>query len=185
MEESRLENVPIEIQLNIVYHLPDIASLYTLVHASSRYHTTYLPARGFVLSQVLARELGPYALFDAGKTAEALTLPKKHEDDGEQLRHFLNKYKDSVPHYYTTDKVDKLQLDFLVLMAQLQSTVRFVAQGFLGSALSHRSVKNKIIDEPKPISHRELERIYRAFYRFEFFLPSLPSAPLCTFATIC
>ena len=62
MEESRLENVPVEIQLIILHHLSDFASLYALVYASPRYHNAYLTAQRSVLSQVF---------FEAVKTAEA------------------------------------------------------------------------------------------------------------------
>ncbi len=169
MEESRLETIPVELQLNILYHLSDVPSLYAFVHASSKYHNAYLSQRCSILSQVLAMELGPYVLFDAVKTAEALTLPNKQEDDGGQVRHFLDEYNGSVLRYYTADKTKNFPLDFLILLAQFQSTVRFVTQAFIEYALPHRPIKNNDTEEPKPLSHRELERIYRAFYRLELF----------------
>ena len=168
-EESNLESLPVELQLSILYKLSDVSSLSALVHASPLYHQAYVSVRQQVLLEVLFEEVGPFVLFDAWIVVQAQKLERENEDNGENVRWFLDQCKKSTLHNIPLKSMKELPLEELFSLARLQRTVQFVATAFVESAISNRPIACQLKDQHEPPSVTESQRMYRALYRLELF----------------
>ena len=54
---SRMENLPTEIEIDILYQFSDIATLSALVHASTTFHNAYTIDREKILTRTTFRQL--------------------------------------------------------------------------------------------------------------------------------
>lgn len=177
---SRLENLPAELRLSILYALSDVTALSALVHASPIFHSAYLSQRKDILTSVLCRDINPRFIFIACMAAAG-------SGDGTSELHEYRKSRlleiSSVllclldPTHpcpgallsweHGWDK--RLISPVLFETARLHCTVVAVASQYSQSILSRNPVTGMGQNDGQNMSFAESLRLHRALYYYELY----------------
>ena len=164
---ASLERLPTEIQSAILLNIDDVTSLKSLIHASPRYHSTYLTQRHAVFESVLFNSIHPDVLYDAFAAVDSnTTLSSDVKDRATRVKTFLSEYKDN-RHKWTPP--EHLDLGRLSGLARLQNQVQNATEDLCRVASSSHPFTGTQVQHGGPLSANESRRFQRAFYRFEIF----------------
>ncbi|KAL8644648.1 MAG: hypothetical protein Q9226_007662 [Calogaya cf. arnoldii] len=193
-----MENLPAEMQAQVLLQIPDVSSLRNLVHASPIFHNVYRARREFFLGTVLGREIRPYAR-DALATIQASCIDR-HVEHKHSFKAFYRKcypvkrpayscVKMDLPHGHEkmshqhasrssdrqelpSDPVpwlnERLSFDGILALLRLQRVVSFAVELFCAKALSTHPISGTPVSYAA-LSYDEDVRIRRAFYRYQTF----------------
>ena len=193
-----MENLPAEMQAQILLHIPNVSSLRSLVHASPIFHNVYGARREFFLGTVLGREIKSYGR-DALATIQASCIDRNMEHKSSFKAFYRECYPvkkaadatvkmDSPPGHekmsqehpsrsserqeLPSDPVpwlnERLSFDGILVLLRLQRVVSFAVELFCANALSAHPISGTPVSYAA-LSYDEDVRIRRAFYRYQTF----------------
>ncbi|KAI4279609.1 MAG: hypothetical protein L6R38_004998 [Xanthoria sp. 2 TBL-2021] len=170
-----IEDLPTEMQTEILLHVPDISSLKNLVHASPIFHGAYRAHPASILETVLEHEIKLYRL-DALAVIKASCIE----------RNATEKYKISVEAFcregHSSENNEILNLDEILALVRLHRVHRVVS--FATKAFCAKTLPNPVTGASlncyAALSPYEDARIRRAFYRYQTYciLASTSTQPL-------
>lgn len=161
-----LDGLPFEMKLAILHQITDLASLQALTSASPSYHRVCGSASHSILSSVLLNHVHPDLLFDVLSIADIMKLARDYEPYGAQFKSFVERCKTKPKEPLTIQGLDSETLEML---ADVHLAVHHATNQFCRAALSYLPVTRKDLTSYRPLSHSEIRRIHRAFYRYELF----------------
>ena len=165
--KAGLDSLPTEIRAAVLLNIRDIASLKALIHASPRYHSTYLSQRNAILKRVLSNSIHPEVLYDAFFAVRSTSiLTSNLHDRTARVKGFLSEYKDKRDEWTPPEHLD---LESLSKLARLQNQVQHATHDLCQKAFSCHPFAGKLLGHGEQLSPNEIRRFYRAFYRFEIF----------------
>jgi hypothetical protein len=147
-----MEKLPTEVQQVIMSASTDACSLRSLVLSCSTLYCSFKEADSLIISQVLHNEIGSSVLPEAALTLRSPRRPPKY--DKEFQNHFL------VPRQLSPQT---WKLSEAVRMSKTAFYIRFFATDYI------ERVRYKWPDDVVFPSQAEIERVERAFYRFEIY----------------
>ncbi|KAL8751652.1 MAG: hypothetical protein Q9199_006275 [Rusavskia elegans] len=155
-----IENLPTEMQTEILLHMPDISSLKHLVHASPIFHGAYRARRAFILETVLEHEIKLYRL-DAIAVIKASCIKRIATEN----------YKVAIEAFcregHLSQQNASLDFDQILALVRLHRVVGFATKAFCAKSLSTHPVSRLPLNSYAALSPCEDARIRRAFYRYQ------------------
>jgi hypothetical protein len=167
VQSSMLDGLPSELKCQILLNISDLQTLNALIRASPSYHQVYTSQRIRILSRVLERELEPPVLADAIATMAASRVADR-QDRITKVKDFLSQYRAKI---YAQDGngLASITSQDISSVARLHTAIRTIALRFYDFTVGARPhLPDAKSASPGP-SRTELQRIYRALYRFEMF----------------
>jgi hypothetical protein len=162
-----LEKLPSELKSQILLDMSDLQTLNALIHASPSYHQVYTSQRINILSKVMERELEPPVLADAIATLAASRLADG-EDRITKVRDFLDQYRTTI-YAKGGSGLSSITPEDISCVARLHTAITTIALRFYEfTVVARPHLPDVESTRPSP-SRTELQRIYRALYRFEMF----------------
>lgn len=172
-----LQNLPPELQLQLLLHIPDFLSLRALVHACPIIHSRYLDNRHLILTRCLERELDGFFV-DAYSTAMSRACEFGSVRTNEGIRDFIGFYERRLSNSIAIPSLCNFKLDLLQWMVAYHLTVARVicsiysqwALSNMKTTLSLENCINEVQQSPNDdssLTRSEQVRIYRAIYRYE------------------
>ncbi|KAF6223136.1 hypothetical protein HO173_013298 [Letharia columbiana] len=172
---SALEILPSEIRVMILCHMPEVASLSSIVHASPKYHQAYLGAREEILHAITIRTLqkNDIGLLDPWTAIHAPQLGYHITHRVEIVTEYLERYAQG--------RMDgsrrRLALQDSLAILSLQRKFTSLIARYCKATFSRNPFTQSSDDDPLLPSRSELHRLYRALWRYEiysnFFGPSI------------
>lgn len=161
---SRLEQLPFDIRLEILYALDGIDDLSALTHASPTYHRDYLSSRASLLWQCMQSHLGQI-LVDAYTVNLCHSLCFQRKTARQQIRQFIEAYH--VRRSTSDELLSNLpSLEEVVNVAAFySSTIRPLLHQYTTWARGNLEA----LSLPDQLSLTERRRVLRGLYRFEIF----------------
>ena len=166
-----MENLPPELRIQILFQLPDFASLRSLVRASPSYHASYREAgRERVLGHVALCQLDARLHADALAAVRTRRFYEVRYDtsrEGERANDFLDGYdraRDDGTHT-KSDWLSCRSITEAIDLVYLNEAVKFVALEYCLSVASIMAQGQ----QPTVLSQMEELRLHRALYRFQIY----------------
>jgi len=147
----------------ILFALSDVPTLKSTVLTCSAFYSAFSIAQVSITTHVLTNQVGMDVLPEAIVTLESQTAPWTKQS----VHAFCQKHLRSRS---TPPQDQSWTLSKALPVGILHRCVQTLADLFVSQALSQPSGPGKLDHVPSyPLSHMELARIQRAFYRFEMF----------------
>ncbi|RSL95474.1 hypothetical protein CDV31_013871 [Fusarium ambrosium] len=178
---SRLENLPPELRLRLLFSIPDLQTLCSLVHASPTLHAQYRHSRDRILRAFIGRELDGFLI-----DAYATHMSRPHElgspRTNEKITEFTNTYGNWLSAPESSPDLNSIEPERLRSMSAFYLSVaqplahqycEWALGNFIPAILDFvtredfkPTAKDLGIDDLSP-QRSELIRIFRAIYRYE------------------
>ena len=163
---SLMEDLPSEIKIMILCHMPDVSSLSSIVHASPAYHQSYLGTRDEVLHAMTVRTLqkNDLGLLDPWTAIHAPQLGYYIPHRVETISEYLDRYAQG--------RVDGSRRrlapeDYLAILSLQRKFTMLIAR-YCKAVFSENPFTESTDDGPLLPSQSESHRIFRALWRFKF-----------------
>ena len=158
---STIEKFPLELKQALLSALSDISSLRSAALSCSSLYHAFLSAEELITTQVVKNHIDADVLPEA---VAAFNSSRSQSLDTQGVLDFINH------HFCSRTSPDSWTLSEALRLGSLHSTVERFASEFISEMLNTSS-KFAYIDAPPgwPVSRHELNRIQRAFYRFEVY----------------
>lgn len=177
--ESPFDDLPTEIKVMILCHMPEVSSLSSTVHASPTYHQAYLGAREEILHKITIQTLqkNNIDLLDPWTAVHSPRLDSSHQGlhRVEIIEERLERYAQGP---INSSKRRLAPQDSLAILSLQRKFTVLIAE-YCKAVLSINPLTQLADDDPRLPSHHELNRLYRALWRYEvyskLFAPFKPS----------
>lgn len=171
-----IETLNLDIQVNILSHLPNIETLASLLKATPRLCPAFSSARGRILTKVLMNTYGADLYADALAATKIIMLPQESLDQSERLS-FLSYYH----HFRTLSRFPENDLPTSILMCQIHRALNYhvklfskraidfiisCAKGLCGEEVYYDMLQTYI---NSALSFTEQVRLRRGFLRFQIY----------------
>ncbi len=164
--EVSLDNLPYELKLAILHEITDLVSLRALTCASPAYREVYRSESHLIQSSVLLNDDYPDLLLDLRSTAEVMQVAVDDKFHAPEIERFVERCKAKA-------KASSFMIGFgswtIETLVDVDLTVRHAIKQYFQFALSCHPVTGEPLKNNRPVSHSEIRRIHRAFYRYELF----------------
>lgn len=164
---SLLEDLPSEIKIMILCHMPDVSSLSSIVHAFPAYHQSYLGTRDEVLNAmtVCTLQKNDLGLLDPWTTIHAPQLGYHIPHRVETISEYLDRYAQG--------RVDgsrrRLAPEDSLAILSLQRKFTMLIAKYCEAVFSENPFTESFDDGPLLPSQSESHRILRALWRYEIY----------------
>lgn len=161
------EDLPSEIKVIILCHLPDVSSLSSIVHASPTYHQAYVGAREEILHAMttLTLQKSSIGLLDPWTAIHAPQL-------GYAVPHRIEIITECLERY-TQGRMDdtrrRLAPEDSLAILSLQNKFTILIAEYCKAIFSKNPLTESSDDDSLPPSQFELHRLYRALWRYEVY----------------
>ncbi|KAK2734593.1 hypothetical protein FQN57_001640 [Myotisia sp. PD_48] len=159
-------SLPVEILQQILRCAPDVASLKSLVLASSRFYYAFGGAKSTIIHQVLLNSLGQDLLSHALATLEAAKKKTLSNGEVERFNIYCSNLKEASPAYFSALTWKPKDA---AMIARLYDHVQALASDMASTCLLNFKKKYPHADVSRPLSDGEVTRFQHAFYRFEIY----------------
>ena len=171
-----IESLNLDVQVNILSHIPNVETLVSLLKATPRLYQAFSSARNRILTKVMMNTYGPELYADALAAAKVVMLPLRILSRTEMLS-FLSDYT----HIRRLTEFPENDLPTSIIMCQLhwalnyhakrfsKHAIEFIAsctKGFCGEEVYFDLLQAYI---NSALSSTEQVRLRRAFLRFQIF----------------
>ncbi|KAI9790099.1 MAG: hypothetical protein M1816_005569 [Peltula sp. TS41687] len=173
-QRNHLEKLPPEVQTMILWQLPSIESLYSLIGASPRYCQLYFASKDKILSELIPRLIQPEIFVDA---LAAVKVPSLDVEEAENVAKFMRVFvEDGRKVDHSTVPLPPSTVQSLVRIHR--SVEYLVEECFQHKFATLESCRESIglspSSEPVPRLYAEMSvteegRLQRAFYRLEIY----------------
>jgi hypothetical protein len=166
---ATFDKLATELKVSILKVVPDVSTLYALVHSSPLYYAAYRSQRHLILSTVLSNLPPPIAtecLAVLQMSHILLTTSRR----GQKMRKFLarqkHKHKQQQQNIQAST-LTNLDLDEALAIARFQLLIEGMTRRFCASRCALHPLTCEAELTYQSLSPLETIRIQRAFYRFE------------------
>ena len=162
LRTNTLSGLSAEINQAIFSMLPDLTSLRALMLTCSSLYHCFLDAESLILAKVIENEIPRSLLSDAFATLKSSEMTPWNQQTADNFRNLFTTFENPpLP--------PKWSLRTATALSDMHGHVEFFANRFVSTTFS----QNPVTGHPQPeyikASPKELVRIKRAFYRFEFY----------------
>lgn len=165
--KTSLEDLPSEIKVMILCHIPKLASLSSIVHASPAYHQAYLGAREEVLHAITVRTLQKHdiGLLDPWTAVNAPQLSYDIPHRVEIIHEYLERYAQG---QMDASRRRLTSIDSLTILSLQRKFTILITKYYLG-IFARNPFQGLTDNDAPPPSNSELHRLHRALWRYEIY----------------
>ena len=166
--DSGIKLLPTELVQTILSHVTDISSLLGLAQSCNLFHHAFLDNRDSILHDVLQKEITANVLPEALLTFASACLSDDNDSKAKpSVRHKELGYLLNLPQFVEIPQAP-LSIPDALAISELHDDVNYFSYGFApnltANSFTGTTSKDQIVLRPN-----EMDRIYRAFYRYELF----------------
>lgn len=164
---TTLENVPSEIKVMILCHMPSLSSLSSIVHASPTYYQAYLIAREEILHNITLQTLqrNNIGLLDPWTAIHIPQLDRYSPHRTQMYTEYLERYAQG---RMDSGRRRLAPRDSLAILS-LHKNFTVLIDKYCKNVISLNPSTEAADDDPIPPSQSELHRLYRALWRYEIY----------------